>query len=60
LRIKPRLKSSPETQVRLETAGLDVMDYDSRWSRYRIRLQPGDLEKYEAILTEVITVPATP
>jgi hypothetical protein len=55
LRIEPRLKNSPETQERLEAAGLDVMDYDSRWGRYRIRLQPGDLEKHEGILTEVIT-----
>ena len=54
LRIEPRLKNSPETQERLEAAGLDVMDYDSRWGRYRIRLQPGDLEKHADILTEVI------
>jgi hypothetical protein len=45
LRFEPRLKSSPETQESLESAGLDVMDYDSRWGRYRIRLQPGDVEK---------------
>lgn len=54
LRIEPRLKDSPETQERLEAAGLDVMDYDSRWGRYRIRLQFGDLEQHEEILTEVI------
>ena len=54
LRIEPRLKNSPETQERLESAGLVVMDYDSRWGRYRIKLQPGDIEKHEGILTEVI------
>ncbi len=53
-RFEPRLENSSETQERLETAGLDVMDYDSRWGRYRIRLQSGELEKNEQILTEVI------
>ena len=53
-RFEPRLKHSPETQERLESSGLDVMDYDSRWGRYRIRLQPGDVEKNKEILTEVI------
>jgi hypothetical protein len=54
IRLEPRLKSSSETQEKLENAGLDVMDYDSRWSRYRIRLQPGELEKYKEILSEAV------
>jgi hypothetical protein len=54
LRFEPRLKSTPETQQFLEAANLDVMDYDSRWGRYRIRLQPGDVEKHRDVLTEVI------
>jgi hypothetical protein len=55
LRFEPRLKSAPETQQFLEAANLDVMDYDSRWGRYRIRLQPGDVEKHRDILAEVIS-----
>ena len=54
LRFELRLKNTPETQERLETAGLDVMDYDGRWSYYRIRLQPGDIDKHKEILTRVI------
>jgi hypothetical protein len=53
-RFEPRLKNTAETQERLESAGLDVMDYDSRWGRYRIRLQPGDVEKNRQILAAVI------
>jgi hypothetical protein len=53
-RFEPRLSSSPETKERLENAGLDVMDYDTRWGRYRIRLQPGDIEKNKEVLTQVI------
>jgi len=54
IRFELRLKNSPETQERLESAGLDVMDYDSRFGYYRTRLQPGDIEKNGEILTEVI------
>ena len=54
IRFEPKLKNVPETQDRLESAGLDVMDYDSRSGRYRIRLQPGDIEKNKDIITEVI------
>ena len=54
LRIEPRLKNSPDKQESLEAAGLDVMDYDRRWGRYRIRLKPDELDKHEDILTEVI------
>ncbi|MBU3915117.1 hypothetical protein KKA14_06230 [bacterium] len=54
IRFEPRLKSSPETTDRLENAGLDVMDYDSRWGRYRIRLKPGEIEKNKEILIQVV------
>jgi hypothetical protein len=54
LRFEPRLTSTTETQEFLDSAELDVMDYDSRWGRYRIRLQPGDVEKSKEILAEVI------
>jgi hypothetical protein len=30
------------------------MDYDSRWGRYRIRLQPGEIEKNKEVFTEII------
>jgi hypothetical protein len=55
LRFEPRLKSTPETQDFLESANLDVMDYDTRWGRYRIRLQPGDVDKFHKVLTEVVS-----
>jgi hypothetical protein len=54
IRFEPRLKSSTETTERLENAGLDVMDYDARWGRYRIRLKPGEIEKSKEILGEVV------
>ena len=52
--VEPRLKRSDETQERLETAGCDVMDYDERWGRYRIRLAPGDIAKHADLLTALL------
>jgi len=54
IRFEPRVNNSPETQERLDNAGLDIMDYDIRWGRYRIRLQPEDIKRHKDILTEVV------
>jgi len=54
IRFEPRLKSTSETTERMENAGLDVMDYDTRSGRYRIRLKPGEIEKQKEILTNII------
>ncbi len=54
IRFEPRLKSTSETTERMENAGLDVMDYDTRSGRYRIRLKPGEIEKQKEILANII------
>ena len=54
VRLEPRLKRTDETQARLEFAHLDVMDYDERWGRYRIRLSPGDIAKHADLLTALL------
>lgn len=54
IRFEPRLVMTSETQERIEGAGLDVMDYDSRWKRFRIRLKPGDVAKHKDMLAGLI------
>ena len=54
LSAEPRLKRLDETQERLETAGMDVMDYGERWGRYRIRLAPGDIAKHQDLLSTLL------
>jgi hypothetical protein len=51
LRLEVRLPPSPETEAMLETAGLDVMDYDKRWGRYRLRLTKGEVAKFTEVLS---------
>jgi len=51
LRLEVRLPPSSETESMLETAGLDVMDYDKRWGRYRLRLNKGEVAKFTEVLS---------
>lgn len=48
LRIELRLERSDEIEKRLNEAGMDMMDYDSRGGRYRIRLSGGMLRLTES------------
>ena len=41
-----KIPEDDQATIDLEEAGLDVIPYDSRWGNYRIRLVPGDREKY--------------
>jgi predicted transport protein len=54
LRLEPRLDRSDQMQERLETEGLDVMDYEDRWGRYRIRLSKGDVKKHAEFFTKLL------
>ncbi len=54
IRVEPRLDKDEQIEQKLEAAGLDVMDYDDRWSRYRIRLSKGDVKKHIDLLTELL------
>jgi hypothetical protein len=55
LRLEVRLPKSDEVQGQLDASGLDVMDYDSRWGRYRIRLAAGDETKHAEFLGKLLT-----
>ena len=46
LRLELRLQRSNEVDDELEKAGLDVMDYDERWARYRLRLSKADAKQH--------------
>lgn len=53
IRIEPRLSRSEELEHKIEAAGLDVMEYDNRWGRYRIRFAKGDIKKHAAVLRDL-------
>jgi hypothetical protein len=47
------LARSDEIDQKLEAAGLDVMPYDERWARYRLRLTDADLKKHGELLKDL-------
>jgi len=53
IRFRPRLPHSPETNNKLEDAGLEFR-HENRWKLYYIRLNPGDIAQHREVLTEVV------
>jgi hypothetical protein len=53
VRMEVKLEKSEDIQKRLEDAGIDLVEYNTREGRYKFRLSKGDAEKHASILTEV-------
>jgi hypothetical protein len=53
-RAEIRLPSSPEIDQQLEAAGIDVMEYEAKWSRYRLRLTKNDIKKHHDLLLRLL------
>jgi len=51
-KIGVRLSRSTEMDQKVEASKLDLIDYEERWNRYRIRLLPEDVAKNADLLTE--------
>lgn len=54
INIEIRLKKSDELDQIIEDNGLDGLEYSKRYSRYRIRLNKGDLDKHKDTLEELL------
>jgi hypothetical protein len=48
-----RLASSPDID-QPEKAGIEVMDYDKKWGRYRLRLSKNDIKKHSDLLLRIL------
>ncbi len=51
LLVEARLDQNDELQKQLEESGLDVMPFDSKWNRFRVRLTKDDLKKHKDALS---------
>jgi len=49
-----RLEQSTETDKLIEDAGLDLMEYDNKWNRYRIRISKQDLSKNKELIVNLL------
>ena len=54
LNMELRLKQSDEIEKMLEDAGLDLMNYDKRWGRYRIKLSKQEVSKHKELITSLL------
>lgn len=54
LRLNIKLPRSDELDELIENSGLDFLEYDKRWQRYRIKLQDTDVTKHEDILKSLL------
>lgn len=54
LRLGLRLPFDEATKQTLEEAGLDLLDYNARAGRYRIRLFEDDIHEHAALLTDLM------
>lgn len=53
LNMEIKLEQSIETDKLIEEAGLDLMDYDNKWGRYRIRISKQDLTKNRELIKKL-------
>ena len=53
-----RIPRSDELTGRIEQSGLDILEYSTRWRRYRVRVSKADLTKHRDLLVGLIATAA--
>lgn len=51
-----RIPKSEEIDEKIDNANLDFLDYDEKWSRYRIRIKKDEIEKKKEIIIELLKI----
>ena len=54
MRMEIRLEQSDELEKEIEDIGLDLMDYDKRGHRYRIKMAKNDIKKHREFIANLI------
>ena len=54
--LSAKIKNDPELKDVLEEKGLTVLDYQSRWRNFRVKLKPDEVAQYEEELKKLITI----
>lgn len=54
MRIDIYIPKSDEIEAKIETAGLDILGYDSKWGKYKIKLDKADIKKNRDFLLELL------
>ena len=54
VRVVIRMQKSEEIEEKINESGIDLMDYDSKNGRYRIRLGRDDIKKKHDVILELL------
>jgi hypothetical protein len=54
MRVELKMQKSDEIESKIESAGLDMLGYDSRWGRYKIKLNKPDIKKNQDFIIELL------
>jgi hypothetical protein len=53
INVEVKLDEAVETDTKIEQAGIETLDYDAHWGRYRLALSKEDISKHRALLKEL-------
>jgi len=53
-RMEIRLEKSEELENEIESKGIDLMDYDKRYGKYRIKISSNDLKKHRDFIKDLV------
>jgi hypothetical protein len=56
MKFEPKMAKSEDIDNKIEASGLDLIDYNNRRSRYRIRLNKNDIENNKDFLSEILKI----
>lgn len=56
LYLEIRMEQSKEISEKIESAGLDLFKYDSKWGRYHVRLTKSDISNQKELLKELLKI----
>jgi predicted transport protein len=54
LNLDIKIPRSEEIDQSIEESGIDVLDYDKRWSAYRLKLSGKDISDHEELITKLL------
>jgi len=54
LRMEIKLEASDSLSQKIDESGIDLLDYDTRDTRYRLKLNINDLKKHKEFLKEIV------
>ena len=56
MRFELKIPKSEEIENKIEGAGLDMLDYDNKWGRYKIKLNKEDIKNNKEFIIELLKI----